>query len=76
MPRSAAAVQADIDALCAMRTAAIAAGGIYEYQIDSGQGRQTVKRMTVLEIGRAIRDLEAELLDASGNTFPVRLDRG
>ncbi|MBL8966886.1 MAG: hypothetical protein JNG85_07750 [Spirochaetaceae bacterium] len=78
MSRAASAIQADLDGLCAMRSAAIANGGIYEYSIDSGQGRQSVKRMTLLEIGKAIRELEAELLDASdtGNTFPVRFDRG
>lgn len=62
--RSAAAIQADLDSLYAARSVAIANGGIVEYSRDSGQGRQSVKRMSILELNRAIRDLEAELADA------------
>ncbi len=78
MSRSAAAIQSDLDGLYAMRSAAIANGGIYEYSMDSGQGRQSVKRMTLLDINHAIRDLEAEQLDASdsSNSFPARFVRG
>ena len=70
MSRPVAAIQADLDSLDAMRTAAIANGGIYEYSKDSGQGRQSVKRLDLLQIGKARRELEAELADAQAEGTP------
>jgi hypothetical protein len=77
MARSAAAVQADLDLFYALRTKA-ATDGIAEYAFDSGQGRQSVKRYTLAEIRQTIRDLEAELIEASGDSGPtfITFDRG
>ena len=74
--RSPADIQLDLDAFHDLRrTAAIS--GIAEYSMDTGQGRQTVRRLTLSEINQTIRMLEAEALDASstGNTYSARYTR-
>ena len=74
--RSATDIQLDLDAFYALRRT-VGTNGIAEYSVDSGQGRQTVKRLTLSEINTTIRQLEAELIDASsdGNTYSARYNR-
>lgn len=64
MARTVAAIQADLDLYHALLTSA-GSTGIAEYTLDSGQGRQTVKRYTLAEIREAIRYFEDELLEVS-----------
>ena len=74
--RTPADIQLDLDAFFALRrTAAIS--GIAEYSMDTGQGRQTVRRLTLGEINQTIRMLESEALDATytGNTYAARYTR-
>lgn len=77
MARSVTAIQSDLDAFYALRTQAATNGGIAEYQIDSGQGRQSVKRITLGEINSTIKALNEELAEASGDfsSFTVGLSR-
>jgi len=78
MARSATEVQLDLDAFYTLRRTAATNGGIAEYSIDSGQGRQSTKRYSLKEINDTIRQLESELLEATtdgGPTF-VTFDRG
>ena len=58
MARTAADIQADLDAAYAARRTALTA---QEYRLDTGQGRQEVKRANLAEINKLIRDLENEL---------------
>ena len=57
--RSVAEIQADITNARAHRTAILT--GAQEYQLDTGQTRQVVKRANLTELNRTIRELEAEL---------------
>ena len=66
MARSVTAIQADLDAFCALRTQA-AAHGIAEYQVDDGQGRQMVKRITLGEINSTLKALNDEMAEASSS---------
>lgn len=75
MSRAASAIQSDLDAFYALRTAAATNGGIAEYTVDTGQGSQRVRRFSLAEITQTIRDLEAEMLQATGNTYVARFDR-
>jgi hypothetical protein len=61
-------IQADLDAAYASRRKAL---DVEEYTIDSGQGRQTVRR-SLVNIERTIRVLESEL-NESTNSGPVFL---
>lgn len=76
MSRSVDAIQADIDLFVGLRSQ-IGVNGIAEYTMDTGQGSQRVRRVSVAEIRQTLRDLEAELLDAQ-TTGPVSVtfDRG
>lgn len=56
--RATSEIQADLTAAYASRRTALQA---QEYGIDSGQGRQNVKRANLQEINKTIRDLESEL---------------
>lgn len=70
MARDAAAIQADLDLAYTARRAALQGGE--GYSIDSGQGRQSVQR-PLSSINATIRELEAELLEATTDGAPVRL---
>ncbi len=72
MARTAAAIQADLDAFYAARRA-VALG--QAYQLDTGQGRQQVTRANLTEINRTIADLEAELADVSGAVTHLSFER-
>jgi hypothetical protein len=63
MARAVADIQTDIALFETLRTKA-ATSGIAEYTEDSGQGRTSVKRITLGEIRTALFDLHDELLDA------------
>jgi len=75
MARSATEIQLDLTAAYAARRASLSGGE--EYSIDSGQGRQSVKR-PLASINATIRELEAELLEAESGGGPVliTMDRG
>lgn len=60
--RSSEEIQADLTAAYSARRLALQA---QEYGIDSGQGRQNVKRANLSDINKTIRDLEAELSAAN-----------
>ena len=72
MSRSADEIQLEIDAWNAALLQMATNGGIAEYSMDTGQGRQSVKRMSVSEIQARIRQLESELNEAQ-NGGPVFL---
>ena len=78
MARTVDAVQADLTAFYSLRSQAAANGGIAEYSMDTGQGRQSVRRITLPDINATIRQLEAELLDAQSDGGPtiITFDRG
>lgn len=61
MARPSSEIQEDLTAAYASRRTALQA---QEYGIDSGQGRQNVKRANLQEINKTIRDLESELSTA------------
>lgn len=63
MARSVTDISLDLAAAYAARRKALEAE---EYSIDSGQGRQSVRR-SLVNIERTIRVLEAELNDATSN---------
>jgi hypothetical protein len=71
-------IESDLAAFRALRTKAAISGGIAEYSVDSGQGRQSVRRVTLSEINVTLRVLEAELLDAQtdGGPLSITFDRG
>lgn len=71
MSRPLSDIQADLDAFYALRRQAATSGGIAEYSIDTGQGRQSTKRYTLKEITAVIRDLEAEANEAQTSGGPV-----
>jgi hypothetical protein len=54
-------IQADLDAAIAARRTALSA---QEYSLDTGQGRQSVKRANLSDINKTIRELELELESA------------
>ena len=72
MSRPADQIQLDLDAFYTLRRNAALNGGIAEYSMDTGQGRQSVKRLTLSEINATIRQLEGELNEAQ-NGGPVFL---
>ncbi len=76
MSRSATDIQLDLDTFHALRRTC-GTTGIAEYTVESGQGRQSTKRYTLKEINDTIRQLEAELLDATndGNTYSAGYNR-
>ena len=61
MARSITDIQADLDAAYSARRTAMQA---QEYSLDTGQGRQQVKRANLTEINKVIKSLEAELEEA------------
>lgn len=76
---SPADIQLDLDAFYALRRQAALNGGIAEYSVDSGQGRHSVKQITLGEINATIRQLEGELNGADSETTgptSARFDRG
>jgi hypothetical protein len=75
--RNAAEIQADLAIFRALLTQA-GTNGIAEYSLDSGQGRQSVKRYTLKEIRQQIREYEGELQAALTGDGPVFItfDRG
>ena len=76
MSRSADEIQLEIDAWNAALLQMATNGGIAEYSMDTGQGRQSVKRLTLSEINATIRQLEGELNDSTSGTMFVTFDRG
>jgi hypothetical protein len=56
--RAAAEIQADLTAAYESRRIALTS---QEYSLDTGQGRQQVKRASLRDINQMIRDLELEL---------------
>ena len=76
--RSAASIQAEIDAWEAALLAIAQSGGISKYNRNSGQGGQSVERLTPAQISARIRDLEGQLADAQDEGRPptsVGMDR-
>lgn len=63
MVRPIAEIEADITLFEGLRTQA-GTHGIAEYSIDSGQGRQSTKRITLAEIRQTLIDLNEELAEA------------
>jgi hypothetical protein len=76
MARSTTDIRTELDAFYALRLKAATSGGIAEYNVNDNQGSQSVKRISLIDIGKTICQLEAELLDASnGGPVYVRYDR-
>lgn len=67
MARTVTEIQAD---LVIARAARVKALDAEEYSIDTGQGRQSVRR-SLPNIERTIRSLEAELLEAQSDGGPI-----
>lgn len=79
MSRASTEIQLDLDAFYSLRRQAATNGGIAEYSMDSGQGRHSVKQITLGEINATIRQLEGELNSADAETSgptSARFDRG
>lgn len=73
MARSADLIQADLDRAYTARSNALQA---QEYQVDSGQGSQRVKRADLVAINATIDALESEMdLCLDGGATHLRLDR-
>lgn len=62
MARPVDEIQADLTAAYAARRAALQA---QTYSVDSGQGRSSVSRAELRQIQNLVKDLEAELAEAS-----------
>jgi hypothetical protein len=60
--RSSTDIQADLDAAYIARRTALSA---QEYSLDTGQGKQSVKRASLSDINKTIRELELELAQAN-----------
>ncbi len=73
MPRSAAQLQATLDAYYAAQTALAQAAS---YTLDTGQGRYTVTRADLPSINATIQTLEAELAEVTGGNVTVKFNRG
>lgn len=65
MARSVAEIQVDLDAAYTARRMALTG---QEYSLDTGQGRQSVKRANLKDISEMISGLQAELEDAQAES--------